>query len=71
MTEILKKIFFFYLDGFKNMKVGKKLWLIIGIKFLIFFVVLKLFFFPDILNTQFSNDEERANFVIHNLTQER
>jgi hypothetical protein len=71
MTEILKKIFFFYFDGFKNMTVGKKLWLIIGIKFLIFFVVLKLFFFPDILKTQFSNDKERANFVIHNLTQER
>lgn len=71
MINFLKKILFFYLEGFKQMKVGKKLWLIIGIKFFIFFVVLKLFFFPNILNTQFSSDEDRANYVIQNLTQER
>lgn len=71
MIDFMKKILFFYLDGFKHMKVGKKLWLIIGIKFFIFFVVLKFFFFPDILNTQFSNDEDRANHVMQNLIQER
>ena len=66
--EIIKKIFQFYIDGFKSMKVGKKLWAIIGIKVFIFFVVLKLFFFPNILQTQFTNDEDRANFVIDNIT---
>ena len=69
--EILKKIALFYYDGFKNMKVGKKLWLIIGIKLFIFFFILKLFFFPNILQTQFSNDEDRANFVIENLTKQK
>ncbi len=66
--DILKKIFFFYIDGFKSMKVGKKLWLIIGLKLFIFFAVLKILFFPNILQTQFSNDKDRANHVIENLT---
>lgn len=66
--NLLKKILFFYIDGFKSMNIGKKLWLIIGVKFFIFFVVMKIFFFPNILNTQFSNDTDRANHVIENLT---
>jgi len=65
--EFCKKIALFYIDGFKNMKVGKKLWFIIAIKFFIFFIILKLLFFPDILQTKFSNDKDRANFVIENL----
>lgn len=66
--NLLQNIANFYIDGFKNMKVGKKLWLIIGIKLFIFFFVLKLFFFPNILQTKFTNDEDRANFVIENIT---
>ncbi len=67
--NIFKKIIFFYLDGFKNMKVGKKLWAIIAFKFFIIFAVLKIFFFPDILQTHFSNDSQRANYILNNLTQ--
>ena len=67
----IKKSNFFYRDGFRSMKVGKKLWLIIGIKLFIFFFILKLFFFPNILQTQFSNDEDRANFVMENLTTQK
>ena len=32
------------------------------------FFILKLFFFPNILKTEFDTDEERANAVIENLT---
>ena len=67
----LKKIAYFYIDGFKNMKVGKKLWLIVAIKFFIFFAILKIFFFPDILQTQFDNDTQRSNFVMQNLIKNR
>jgi len=66
----LKNIWNFYIDGFKSMKIGKKLWVIIALKFFIFFVILKLFFFPNILQTNFSNDQDRANFVIENITKE-
>ncbi len=66
--EFCKKIALFYIDGFKSMKVGKRLWLIIAIKLFIIFVILKLLFFPNILQTKFSNDKDRANYVIENLT---
>ncbi len=65
--NIIKNITHFYIDGFKNMKVGKRLWLIVAFKFFIFFVILKIFFFPDILKTKFTNDTQRANYVMGNL----
>ena len=65
---MIKKIFQFYYQGFKNMTIGKKLWMIIFIKLIIIFVVLKIFFFPNFLNSNFSTDEERSNYVIKQLT---
>ena len=62
------KVFKFYVDGFRSMTVGKTLWLIIGIKLFIMFAVLKLFFFPDFLKTNFDNDSERSEYVIEQLT---
>ncbi len=62
------KIYRFYRNGFKNMTVGKTLWKIIFIKLFIMFVVLKVFFFPDFLQTNFSTDEQRADHVIQQLT---
>jgi hypothetical protein len=50
------------------MTVGKKLWIIIIIKLVIIFAVLKLFFFKDFLNTNFKNDTERSDYVIEQLT---
>ena len=35
-----------YVDGFRSMTVGKTLWLIIAIKLFIFFVIIKILFFP-------------------------
>ncbi len=60
---MLKKIYLFYLEGFKSMTVGKKLWLIIGIKLLIMFAVLKAFFFPNLLNSKYSSEKDKANYV--------
>lgn len=64
----IKKIFQFYLEGFKNMKLGKRLWAIIGIKFVIFFVIMKMLFFPNFLKENFSNDNERAEHILQSLT---
>ena len=69
MKELLRRIVTFYLDGFRNMKLGRTLWAIIVIKLLIMFGVLKLFFFPDILHDNFNSDMERANHVFTQLTQ--
>lgn len=65
---MLKNIYRFYADGFRSMTIGRKLWLIIGIKLFVFFVILKLFFFPDILSRDFDTDEERAQHVRSTLT---
>ncbi len=66
--NIFKRIFYFYYEGFKSMTVGKKLWAIILIKLFIMFAILKLFFFPNVLNTEFDNDEDRGNHVIEQIT---
>ncbi len=68
MFLFIKKIFYFYYEGFKGMTVGKKLWLIILIKLFIMFVILKIFFFPNFLKTKFNNDKDRSNYVIEQLT---
>ena len=59
-----------YIDGFKNMRLGKSLWLIIAIKLAIMFGILKVFVFDKNLNTEFKNDQEKSDFVILNLTKE-
>lgn len=67
-ASVLLRIWRFYLEGFRGMTLGKTLWAIILIKLFILFFILKLFFFPDILQQRFDTDEERANAVIENLT---
>ena len=62
------KIFMFYIDGFRGMTIGKTLWIIIGIKLFIMFAVLRLFFFPDFLKSNFDNDTARSEYVIEQLT---
>lgn len=62
------KVFRFYRDGFKRMTLGKSLWKIILIKLFVMFAILKLFFFPNYLSTNFSTDEERANHVLEQIT---
>jgi hypothetical protein len=66
--HFLKRVVNFYIDGFKSMDVGKKLWAIILIKLFIMFAILKLFFFPDFLKSKFKNDQEKSNYVIEQLT---
>jgi hypothetical protein len=63
LVSIPRRIFRFYLDGFRSMTVGKKLWILILIKLFIIFFVFKLFFFPDLLERDYDNDTERAEAV--------
>jgi hypothetical protein len=65
----LTQIYRFYRDGFRQMTVGRTLWKIIFLKLFILFAVLKFFFFPDFLATKFTNDTQRADYVIEQLTQ--
>lgn len=57
-----------YVEGFRSMTIGRTLWAIILLKLFIMFFVLKLFFFPNILEKNYNTDAERASAVRHNLT---
>ena len=59
-----------YIDGFRNLTWGKSLWIIILIKLFIMFAILKVFFFPDILNSRFHTEEEKSNYVLKELTKD-
>ena len=65
--NLIKKIYFFYYDGFRNMTVGRKLWAIIFIKIFIIFAILRLFFFPNFLNSNFDNEDDKADYVREQL----
>ncbi len=55
---MMSAVFHLYYDGFKNMSVGKTLWVVILVKLFIIFFVLKLFFFPNILHEKASKGHE-------------
>ncbi len=62
------RVFHLYYDGFRSMTVGKTLWLIIGIKLFIFFIIIKMIFFPDFLSSKCDSDQEKSEYVRHQLT---
>ena len=63
-----RKVYLMYADGFRSMVVGRALWKLILIKLIILFAILKVFFFPGFLATNFATDAERADHVLQNLT---
>lgn len=66
--NIFLRVFNFYYEGFRSMTIGRTLWLIILIKLFVMFVVLKIFFFPNFLKSNFETDEQRGDYVIEQLT---
>lgn len=65
----IKLIYNFYFDGFRSLTWwGRKVWVIIIIKLFIIFAILKIFFFPDFLGRKFTNDKERSEYVMDQLT---
>lgn len=66
------RVWRFYADGFRDMgPLGRRLWMLILIKLFIFFVVLKFFFFPDLLERDYDNDTDRAQAVRTTLSNPR
>ena len=51
-----------YRDVFRNMTLGRTLWLIILIKLFIIFAILKVFFFPNYID-QHAEEGQEAEFV--------
>ena len=65
---MLKKAYSLYREGFRSMRLGRTLWKIVAIKLFIMFAILKTFFFPDFLATNFTTDAERSDYVLQQLT---
>ena len=66
MTGLLKKVWLFYRDGFKNQTWGRPLiWLVI-LKFFILFAILRAFFFHPAMEGM--TDTEKSETVGKNLT---
>ena len=65
-NNLLYKTFRLYVDGFRSMTIGKVLWTVILIKLFVMFFVLKLFFFPDVLEQKAAGD--KASYVAGELT---
>lgn len=61
------RVFDLYYDGFRNMRLGRTLWVIILIKLFIIFAILKVFFFPNFLKEQAKGDE--AGYVATELVE--
>ena len=55
---LLSRIFHLYYDGFRTMTLGRTLWTIILIKLAIIFLVLKLFFLPNYINSNAKNGDK-------------
>ena len=56
-----------YYDGFRSMTLGRTLWLIIAIKIFVFFVIIKILFFPNFLASKSDSDEGKAQYVREQL----
>lgn len=48
----MNKVLSFYVHGFRSMGVGKKLWILIIIKLVFIFVIMKLLFFRNTIDSQ-------------------
>lgn len=67
MLNVLKTIFKFYFDWFRELtSFWKELWFWICVKIVII-VVLWVIFFPNILEKKFNNDKDKADFIWDNL----
>jgi uncharacterized membrane protein len=50
--------------GFTNMsRLSKTLWIVAVVKLIIMFFILKPFFFPNVLNTKYEDDADKAQHV--------
>lgn len=64
--KILKKIWAFYRDGFREMTWGRQLWWVVLLKVAVLFLVLRLFFFKPTLAGK--TDAEKSEVVGEKLT---
>ncbi len=60
--RLTRRVYEFYRDGFRNMDIGRVLWLVVAVKLFLIFVVIRLFFMPDTLKEKAGKGNE-AEYV--------
>ena len=70
LKVLFLQIFRFYYDGFRGMTLGRTLWFLIVLKLFIMFLILRVFFFPNFLNSNFASNTERSDYVLQQLTRQ-
>ncbi len=69
--NLFSKLIHLYKEGLKNQsKLGRNLWILVTVKLILMFIVLKIFFFPDFLNSKFKTDKEKSEYVGKILTKQ-
>ena len=66
MKSTIRSIWNFYAEGFRQMTWGKNLWLLILLKLIFLFVILRMFFFRPTLSGK--SEEEKIEHVGMQLT---
>lgn len=61
MKKAIIKVWNFYIEGFRAMTWGRQLWLVVLLKVVILFVLLRCFFFRPILAGK--SEEQRSEYV--------
>jgi len=59
--------FAMYVEGFKGLTWGRQLWILILVKLFIMFAILRVFFFPNFLNSRFDTKQEKSEYVTKEL----
>lgn len=69
---MVSRIWQFYYNGFRSMGTwSKQVWIVILVKLFIMFVILRIFFFPNFLKTNFNTDDQRSEHVLEVLTKSK
>jgi len=63
----IRKIYFFYLDGFRGMTLGRTLWRIVLLKLIVIFIFLNGFIHDKSFKSQYTTQKEKIDFVYNNL----
>ena len=66
MTDLFRRVWLFYRDGFRNQTWGRPLIWLVVLKFFILFAILKVFFFRPAMDGM--TDAEKSEAVGENLT---
>ena len=63
MAQIIKRAFYLYINSFREMTLGRAVWLIILIKLFILFALLRLIFFSSCVSEN-SEKVKQADYVV-------